>query len=169
MNTNRGRIVAALALALAVTAGCGHGGSHHATTKTSARDRARPVWTEYTRCARMHGMPTMPDPVVDSQGRADFPGVEKQQMEEVQDACGGILHRLPASAQGNSGRPVTAANLAKLRSFAQCVRTHGVPAFPDPKPNGSFPADQAPVPKPVDAIKACEHLLPAGDSGVSFR
>ena len=49
-------------------------------------------------------------------------------------ACG-------SSSSNNSGGTATGAadpaNYAKALGFSQCMRSHGVPNFPDPKANGS--------------------------------
>src|SRR5579871_4267652 len=54
--------------------------------------------------------------------------------------------------------------------FAECIRSHGVPNFPDPGADGSFPGDQALGNLGIDpnsptytaAEKTCQPLLPAG-------
>ena len=52
-------------------------------------------------------------------------------------------------------------------SFAHCMRSHGVPDFPDPDPQGGFPSFHLTVPKPVSrsADDSCRHLLPGGTAG----
>jgi hypothetical protein len=55
-----------------------------------------------------------------------------------------------------------------LVAYAGCMRTHGMPNFPDPDGQGTFPSLQAlGVSKPTWARGdiACKHLLPNGDSG----
>jgi hypothetical protein len=49
-------------------------------------------------------------------------------------------------------------------AFSRCIRSHGVPNFPDPDAQGDFPQFQAGVPKQtsVAANNACEHLLSRG-------
>jgi hypothetical protein len=56
-------------------------------------------------------------------------------------------------------------------SYAQCMRTHGVPHFPDPTSNGDFISNKGVLNgQPIkigssqyqDANKACSHLLPNG-------
>jgi len=80
----------------------------------------------------------------------------------VLTACGGS----PSSSAGSAaaGPATYRAELA----FAQCMRTHGVPGFPDPKPSGSIsisisghPPGNNPAARAIDA---CEHLLPAGST-----
>jgi hypothetical protein len=59
---------------------------------------------------------------------------------------------------------VNGASRRQVIAFAQCMRTHGVPNFPDPSSDGSFhfngsPKDQ---PKFLSASQKCHKLLPAG-------
>jgi hypothetical protein len=50
-------------------------------------------------------------------------------------------------------------------AFAQCVRTHGVPDFPDPQ-NGHFLISGSDQNNPnfQSAVQACQHLLPGGSA-----
>ncbi|HZP73955.1 MAG TPA: hypothetical protein VFA97_11325 [Gaiellaceae bacterium] len=73
-------------------------------------------------------------------------------------ACGG------GSSPGASAQsPRRSASLA----FAACMRSHGVPSFPDPNAQGDFPSFQAGVAKQasVAADERCKHLVPRGSSG----
>ena len=79
-------------------------------------------------------------------------------------ACG-LVHVHVSSIDGSASAESSAfqANLA----FAQCMRTHGVPHFPEPTnssesfhisghPNGKVTGPRA------QAVNACKHLLPPG-------
>jgi hypothetical protein len=112
----------------------------------SVRQRALTVWLEYARCVRAHGAPDFPDPVVDNQGRGTIPSSlnalqVKSESSRAQSACGPILYRLPPVAQQRSS--VMPSVLRQLTTFARCVRQHGIPGFPDPRPDGSFPLTPA--------------------------
>jgi hypothetical protein len=53
-------------------------------------------------------------------------------------------------------------------AYARCVRSHGVPGFPDPKADGTFPKGSFPAgsgPKITAANRTCGHLLPARGTG----
>jgi hypothetical protein len=52
-------------------------------------------------------------------------------------------------------------------AFSRCMRSHGVPNFPDPDPQGEFPAFPANVPKQASAAAndACKPLLSKGGTG----
>jgi hypothetical protein len=74
-------------------------------------------------------------------------------------ACGGGGS---SSAAGPAAAGST--NYQKELAFAQCMRSHGLPGWPDPDSQGNFNA------APIDArssqyqsaSKACRHLLPNG-------
>ncbi len=155
--------------ALLMLAGCGGPGPGSPATAShtqSAQQRARAVWLQFARCARSHGAPDFPDPQLDSQGRASFADDAhvKQEMgtSQVREACGPILGRLPASAQQQP--PVTAAQLRQLVAYARCIRRHGVPGFPDPRPDGTFALTptQKGSPQLNNAVQACRQYSPRG-------
>ena len=81
----------------------------------------------------------------------------------VLTACGGS----PSSSGGSA--PAESATYRANLAYAQCMRTHGVPGFPDPHPSGGFsisisghPHGSSPVARANDA---CQQLLPAGSTG----
>jgi hypothetical protein len=70
-------------------------------------------------------------------------------------ACGGA-----SSAAGST-------NYQKAVAFAQCMRAHGMPRFPDPNSQGVLVSTKANAgdfdgPGSASANKACQHLLPDG-------
>jgi hypothetical protein len=81
-------------------------------------------------------------------------------------ACGSSA---PASTSGNN----TAANVQKGVKFAACMRSNGVPRFPDPSASGQFTIDQVAngtsldtsSPKFTQALGTCKSLAPAGFEG----
>jgi hypothetical protein len=126
----------------------------------------------YSACMRSHGVPNFPDP--DSQGRIKITsGVDRNghktgvdtnspQFKKAQQAC--------QKLQPNGGKP-SAQQQAKeqqaMLKFSQCMRSHGVPKFPDPKftPGGgslmSIGKDVNPdSPQFKAAQKACQKLVP---------
>jgi hypothetical protein len=76
-------------------------------------------------------------------------------------ACGG----------GSGGSPSAAGDTAyhKAEAFAQCMRAHGEPGYPDPDSQGNFllngKKDHLNGALMQSAQKACQHLIPG--SGVS--
>lgn len=77
--------------------------------------------------------------------------------------CGGG----PASSSGASGNPAASGSSAQSTyrsdlAYAACIRSHGVPNFPDPKPNGGFDTTTNPNdPQLRAAQRECANLLPA--------
>ena len=71
-------------------------------------------------------------------------------------ACGGGSHSGPAGA--GQGR------LAQALAFSRCIRSHGVPNFPDPDSAGGFPMNRSQQSSDVHAFlsakAACNHLYP---------
>ncbi len=59
------------------------------------------------------------------------------------------------------------ANEAAALAFSRCMRSHGVPNFPDPDPQGNFPPLQTAVAKQTSAAanETCKHMLPSGGVG----
>jgi subtilase family serine protease len=79
----------------------------------------------------------------------------------VLTACGGS-----PSSSGGSASTESATYRAEL-AYAQCMRAHGVPDFPDPNPSASIsisgrPHGNSPAARANDA---CEHLLHADSTG----
>jgi hypothetical protein len=69
-----------------------------------------------------------------------------------------------------SARLAPNAALASALAYSRCMRSHGVPNFPDPDAQGQFPPFHTAVPKQISAAgdDACKHLLSsAGSTGTS--
>src|ERR1700730_12614891 len=153
--------------------GSGPGGSGPGSSQTqSVQQQSQTIWLRFARCARSHGAPDFPDPNVNSRGYASFadPGQVKQETVRVQGTCGVILSQLPPSARNS---PVTAAQLRQLKAFARCLRSPGMPAGPDPKPDGTFPIVGTPLAAGgktqalINAEQACRQVYSGGLSASS--
>jgi hypothetical protein len=102
---NRVVAVAVLAMALLVAPAAvlrtydGPGREGGATTTPSSDPEA--VWRDFVTCARSHGQPDWPDPVVNKDGSATFPPPfnSKDRYEAVRGACAAILDRLPSEVR----------------------------------------------------------------------
>jgi len=106
----------------------------------------------YSACIRSHGVPDYPDP--DSSGQlpktdARLLGVSTSQYQAAQQACrhllpaGGSLKQREDQCMQNNDCPSALVQqlLIADRKLAQCMRSHGVPNFPDPingGPGGPF-------------------------------
>jgi hypothetical protein len=81
-------------------------------------------------------------------------------------AAAGAAVALLATACGGGGAPALAATTAyqKALAYAQCMRAHGEPGYPDPTSNGGFmingPKDHLNGQLMQSANKVCQHLLP---------
>lgn len=66
---------------------------------------------------------------------------------------------LAAGCGGGGGSPGASGSSGYQKdvAFAHCMRTHGVPDFPDPLPQGGFPPNSL---QSGSAMTACQHLLP---------
>jgi hypothetical protein len=108
------------------------------------------IGRDYAQCLRDHGIANFPDMVVVA-GRLSLPDNASGDAAEqalranpaARDACQPILGRLPASAQKNPA--MSDADRQNLLRFAQCMREHGVPQWPDPRPDGTFPIAGTPL------------------------
>lgn len=84
----------------------------------------------FAQCMRTHGVAKYPDP---GSGPVDSSqlGVSDSQYESAKAAC---QSEAPASGQQHPG--LTSAQqqhvLSQLLSFSRCMRSHGLPNFPDP-------------------------------------
>jgi hypothetical protein len=117
--------------AAAVLSACSSGSSMPSTANSEDQ-----VWLAITHCIRTHGMPQWPDPVTGPDGHLMFPADAPHTTPQVQQACRSQFDQLPADA--GSTPPPPAADLAKLREFAACMRRNGVPDWPDPDASGNF-------------------------------
>jgi hypothetical protein len=68
------------------------------------------------------------------------------------------------STSGSSGGPNLALKIGNGRQFSACMRSHGVPNFPDPDSQGRFSSVHIDVSKQTSAAadEACKHLLSRG-------
>ncbi len=69
---------------------------------------------------------------------------------------------------GSSTSAATRQNgLVALVAYAHCMRSHGVPNFPDPTSSEGIPKDKLPLGSPqfLVASSACKHLMPASGLG----
>jgi hypothetical protein len=196
-STRRLAAASALSIALTVLPGCSLAGgapwgagdgaaggadSNQGQRAGDARAQAEPVWREFTRCVRSRGYPDLPDPIIAEDGSARLPQeaarVAKERHSEALRACQPVLRRLPAgisAAIGGQHRidPPTAEDIVQLRRFAGCMRQHGVPEWPDPGSDGTFPlsgalAEEGKSTRILAARRACDELSPDAGKRIVF-
>jgi hypothetical protein len=79
-------------------------------------------------------------------------------------ACGGGGSATAAGSAG-PGAPHYQKLFQQALAYAQCMRSHGAPSWPDPDSHGYFtmtPANSADFRAPASARQTCQHLLPKG-------
>jgi hypothetical protein len=175
-------VLAVAALAWPATACSGSPSAASQGGSSNAAVAASSPAVSYSHCMRSHGVPNFPDPGSGGslpKGTAQQFGVSSAQLQAAELAC---QHVLPAA-----GDLLTAASLQQCylthvcppslvrqalsagRKFAQCMRSHGVPNWPDPTseagggpPQFYIRVSRPPSPPVGAAIGACERLQPAG-------
>src|SRR5580700_5372669 len=169
-------MIAAASLAL-LTAACS--GSPSSTGSSgSSSGSANSQLVAYSQCMRSHGLPNFPDPAggVPPKVTAQGLGVSSTRLQGAQGAC---QHLIPATGGSLTASSIQQCYLADVcppalvqqalsagREFAQCMRSHGAPDWPDP----SLDAEGRPlfninVPRPPPLSTAgdeCSRLDPAG-------
>ncbi len=132
----------------------------------------------YSACVRAHGVPNFPDPKITTHGNgvsvaiAINPSISSNpHFKSAQQACNKLL---PGGSPGGEGssHQITPSEQSQYLKAAACIRSHGVPNFPDPTFSGggvhiehqnlneSSPAFKA-------AVHDCESLIPGGVHGGS--
>lgn len=157
--------------------------SRSTTTTVSATAGSSPVSVSFTtkalkfaQCMRSHGVSDYPDP----RPAGNRPPAPTNGMTYLGDSFNPNTPAFQTAERGcqkdavGLATPVTANGAAKVEAeqlrYAQCMRTHGVPDFPDPSANGAFT-----LPSSLDqngssvqgAERRCRNLLPgiAGPPG----
>jgi hypothetical protein len=185
VNNKRGtRRAAALAIAVgiaAATTACGVHVSIGSAGSASAAPTESYTYAQelaLAQCMRGHGLPTFPDPDP-SEG---FNGGVLSTFDTSlgQAAYGACRHLLagggPSVSQlqqeSQQVQQKEAEMLPELLKFSQCMRSHGVPGYPDPTLTGQGisgnlqgAAINPDSPIVQAAVSACQHLAP----GLSFH
>jgi hypothetical protein len=170
-----GLLAVALACGALVLAGCGGssgpqvagGGSANTGSSSSAGSSGNLL--EYAACMRSHGLPDFPDP--DSSGGFAMPSninPNSPQYQAAANAC---------KAYAGPGLNLTPAREEQIEAsaleFAQCMRSHGLPNYPDPKitfSNGGVSESEGAPGSGLDpnspayqaALKTCQSLRQGG-------
>jgi hypothetical protein len=146
MKQNAAAVMATAILMLSAAA-CSSGGSPSSSTGSSGvgGSSSSPSAVAYSACMRSHGVPNFPDP--DSNGNlpkadAQHLGVSSSQLQAAQQAC---QHLPPNNSGAIDARSIQQCMMAsdcpqalvtqvlnEERRFAQCMRSRGVPNWPDP-------------------------------------
>lgn len=143
-------LAASTALLLAA---CGSTSSNSGAAGQSAASTKAGKGLEFADCIRAHGVPNFPDPTSNGGG-----GLKIQQSATAGSGASLSVNGVPVKGPAFQAaqkacskylpapRPISAAQVANLRKaalrLAACMRSHGVPNFPDPSvqaaPNGGI-------------------------------
>jgi hypothetical protein len=134
----------------------------------------------FSRCVRSHGVPNFPDPQAGA-SNAKFPGaqqlrVSSSQLSTAENAC---QHLLPVGIDDQFPPAEVPLLLRGMLPFARCMRSHGVPNFPDPAVDSEgrpiFPLSTHGISlnyshsRPFTTVLgACQHLVPHLLGGIPF-
>jgi hypothetical protein len=147
------------------------GGASPAANARPWEQSMRLIGHEFAECLRRHGHPQIADPSIRSDGRITF-GAQDDAVDAASRALrGSTCRRGLAAVKEAPPKPPTAAELRQAVRFSQCVRRHGVPDWPDPHPDGTYPLNQrlrqAGKGDLLTALEPCRHLNPGGGVKVS--
>jgi hypothetical protein len=162
-----------LALAAAVPlVGCG-GGGHSGTNSSASTDGRFQQALKFSQCMRSHGLPNFPDPQQSGLGGGVQLTLNKSSglnpnSATFKSALAACRKYSPGGRTG--GKPLSPAEKAQFLRYSQCMRTHGVPNFPDPKFSSGGAQLQlqgiGPGSPGFDkAQKACQSVLPGKVGG----
>jgi hypothetical protein len=146
------------------------GGSHSPGVAGSGSNSSSGVLAQgvtYARCMRSHGVSDFPDPTLGQGGNVTFQinggagsdlNPNNPTFTAAKQACRTLL---PGREQAP---PVPSGKLAAEVKWAQCLRSHGVPTFPDPNAQGAFDSSRFDDSSPAfqAASSACKSFEPSG-------
>jgi hypothetical protein len=134
----------------------------------------------FSQCMRDHGVPDFPDPQTTGNGNVGISinggpsstlDPSSSTFQAAQQACNKLLPK-----GGPDGKGPSAKDRAAMLAFSACMRSHGLPDFPDPKFSsdgggvvvqaggpGNDKSDLRPdSPQFQAAMEACKSKMPAG-------
>jgi hypothetical protein len=132
-------------MAVLAMAACSSGGSPSSTSglPQAGRSSNSASAAAYSACMRSHGIPNFPDPDIKGnppQADPQHLGVSSSQLQVAQTACqplypnNGSLQQQTQQcvSTGDCPEALLQQLLTVERTYAQCLRSHGVPDWPDP-------------------------------------
>jgi hypothetical protein len=135
-------LAAAIASIALLAAGCGSSSPASPNAASAASFTAAAF--KYSSCMRNHGLSSFPDPTMtDHNGQqvayltATIPINPSPAFKSAQNACRGILPT-PINASAAQLAQQQQAREQHLLAFAKCLRSHGIPDFPDPTSQGQL-------------------------------
>ncbi len=162
-----GALVAVAAVAVLATA-CGTpslGSSASGASITYAQEVA------LAQCMRGHGVPSFPDPNASGGFSAGSVDLDSSQTQAAYGDCrhllaGGGPNISQLQQEEQQEQQALAKALPMLVKYSACMRSHGLPTFPDPTASGGLELNGTGInpgsPQFQTAASACQHALPAG-------
>jgi hypothetical protein len=148
----RALALAALAATTMLVAACGGNGPPGVTGSTQYQKALA-----FTNCMRSHGALGFPDPSSQGTFTVTQALLKDPQIRSAAPSCQNL-------APPPSALQVPAALQRKLESqalqYAACMRSHGVPNFPDPMIQNGLPEFRVAAPQFQAPRRACQRLLP---------
>jgi hypothetical protein len=155
------------------------GGSANSPTSHAGGPANAPL-VAFSRCVRSHGVPNFPDPEAGA-SNAKFPGarqlrVSSSQLSTAENACQRLL---PAGLDDQFPPSEVPLLLHGMLPFSTCMRSHGVPDFPDPAVDSEgrpiFPLSTHGISLSYShsqqfsaAVGKCQNLAPRQLGGIPF-
>jgi hypothetical protein len=130
------RALAALSMLALIVAGCSQTPSGTVSSSGTSTTALHEQAVKFSKCMRANGVGAFPDPpasgglTIDGVVNGSSLNPNSPVFEQALTAC---KHLEPP---GFTGAKVTPQQTKARLEFAQCVRDHGVPDFPDPTPQG---------------------------------
>jgi hypothetical protein len=126
----------------------------------------------YATCMRSHGIPDFPDPTTSPGGGVSFQinggsgsdlNHNDPRFMAAENACRGLL-----PGRGQAPAPLSAQKIAAEVSWARCMRSHGLPGFPDPNSQGAVDSSKFDENSTAfqTASTACKSQQPTGPTPV---
>jgi hypothetical protein len=140
------------------------GGQASASTTPPRGGNATQLMDQWATCMRANGDPDQTDPTIDQYGVINITipqGVSNTSISSEAHGSSGPCSQYELAAESvlRAANPVAPPpTQAQLLQYVDCMRSHGVPDYPDPGPNNEskFPADVDPnSPTFENANKVC--------------
>ena len=169
---------AALVLLAAACSGSPSSTGSSAPPDSSSSAGANSPLLAFSQCMRSRGVPDFPDPQPGATN-AKFPGAQQlgvgsSQLSAAESAC---QHLLPAGVDDQFPPAEVPVLLSGMRQFSQCMRSHGVPNWPDPSVDSEgrpafdlshhgFSRAEARSPQLEAKEAECQNLMPSALGGL---
>jgi hypothetical protein len=160
----------AATIAAVLVAGCGSNGpgvpsGSNTSNQSTASGGTLARFLAYSRCMRSHGVHDFPDPTTSPGGAVAIqinrgPGSDLEPTNPTYEAANHACRALEPS--GLQAPTPSAQKLAAELKWARCMRSHGLPTFPDPNRQGAFDRTKINEDAPAfqTASNTCKSLNP---------